>query len=329
MLNSIRRLVRFCCIGNDDNEIAAYNLYLNDLFVSLFAVIIGIAATRFVDLDTYAGKLQFIVDMFAIMLSWWGYYFSTTKGPDEKNTISFAINIALLIVYWSMLNYDNDYIFTYPLIFLLYLIWETIRYLENDDDIYRTILKNSIIANIIFLSIMIAIAACKHAFEIQTTHLYITAALILVHRATIQHVYSIEKSAVDMGAVDDGHSGLLMAEARNAHHKAHAPVSKMKIGAALMTRTDEVFTGCNVEFDKFNHTIHAEESAISSMVASGMHAIRAVAVYSKSPGPTFPSGLALQTILEFGDGDTQIIVCNDNEHQVKALRELLPHAFER
>ena len=39
----------------------------------------------------------------------------------------------------------------------------------------------------------------------------------------------------------------LIDKAKGAAETAHAPYSKYRVGAAVLTESDEIFTGCNVE----------------------------------------------------------------------------------
>jgi cytidine deaminase len=39
----------------------------------------------------------------------------------------------------------------------------------------------------------------------------------------------------------------LIEKARKARENAHAPFSDFKVGAALLTETGEIITGCNIE----------------------------------------------------------------------------------
>ena len=47
----------------------------------------------------------------------------------------------------------------------------------------------------------------------------------------------------------------LYAKAKEMLPRAYAPFSKFRVGAALLTKEGEVYTGCNVENSSFGATI--------------------------------------------------------------------------
>ena len=51
--------------------------------------------------------------------------------------------------------------------------------------------------------------------------------------------------------------------------RAYAPFSKFRVGAALLTKDGEVFTGCNVENSSFGATICAERTAFVKAISEG------------------------------------------------------------
>lgn len=118
----------------------------------------------------------------------------------------------------------------------------------------------------------------------------------------------------------------LFRAAQQAIQHAYAPYSRFKVGAALLTKTGEVFTGVNVENSSFGATICAERSAFVRAVSEGYRDFEAIAV-ATSDGEAYPCGICRQFMFEFGD-DLKIITGEDEEHlHIAEIRELLPEGF--
>lgn len=111
--------------------------------------------------------------------------------------------------------------------------------------------------------------------------------------------------------------------------KAYAPYSKFRVGAAVMTEDDRVYTGINIENASFGATICAERTAIAKAVSNGSLKIKAIAMASDSEELVFPCGICIQVLLEFGKHDT-IVLCSDSKGNFKEyeLRELMPYYFK-
>ena len=69
---------------------------------------------------------------------------------------------------------------------------------------------------------------------------------------------------LDQQQIDD-----LIERAVSARQNAYAPYSKFKVGAAVLTTDETVFSGCNVENASYGLCICAERTAICSCVAAG------------------------------------------------------------
>ena len=107
---------------------------------------------------------------------------------------------------------------------------------------------------------------------------------------------------------------------------AYAPYSRFKVGAALLTKSGEVFTGINVENSSFGATICAERTAFVKAVSEGHREFDAIAVVS-SDGEVLPCGICRQFMFEFGD-DLKIITGEDEDHlKITEISELLPGGF--
>ena len=124
----------------------------------------------------------------------------------------------------------------------------------------------------------------------------------------------------------------LLERARLARKMAYAPYSNYYVGAAVLTESGQVFTGCNVENASYPAGICAERCAIGQAVSAGHTHILAVAV-TGGPGDkaeiyTPPCGICRQVMAEFGGKDMRIILAEqDGTIRTFRLEELLPETF--
>ena len=119
----------------------------------------------------------------------------------------------------------------------------------------------------------------------------------------------------------------LIAAAQAARRHAHAPYSRFRVGAALLTVGGKIYTGVNVENASYGLTICAERVAIGKAVSEGHRSFRAIAIAAPGANPA-PCGACRQVLAEFGDC---LVICVDSRHprrvRIYQLAELLPHAF--
>jgi cytidine deaminase len=128
--------------------------------------------------------------------------------------------------------------------------------------------------------------------------------------------------------------------ALDARKRAHAPYSGYAVGAALVTASGSVFSGCNVENASYGLSICAERTAIVHMVAAGESKPVALVVVTPgasvqlgpdtaSPAIGAPCGMCRQTLAEFAD-DLPILMRVAGEPTLEvhtSLAALLPMAF--
>lgn len=107
---------------------------------------------------------------------------------------------------------------------------------------------------------------------------------------------------------------------------SYSPYSNFKVGAALLTKSGKVYTGCNVESASLGATNCAERTAIYKAISEGEREFSAVAIVSSSRDLTFPCGICRQVIVEFGK-DIDIIVAKDYDYEVYKIDDLLPRSF--
>lgn len=121
-----------------------------------------------------------------------------------------------------------------------------------------------------------------------------------------------------------------MAHARTARARAYAPYSGFTVGAAVLTESGAIVTGCNVENASYGLSMCAERAAIHSAVASGHRGMLAIAVSSgpkgRRPVGATPCGACRQVLAEFGVA-TLVVDDPDDGLRTLLLADLLPHAF--
>jgi cytidine deaminase len=93
--------------------------------------------------------------------------------------------------------------------------------------------------------------------------------------------------------------GLLVKAARGARHRAYAPYSGIKIGAAVLTSDGSIYTGANIENASYGLSCCAERTAIFKAVTEGAKKIVAIAVVGDSDDFTRPCGACRQVMVEF------------------------------
>ena len=120
----------------------------------------------------------------------------------------------------------------------------------------------------------------------------------------------------------------LLSAAREAREHAYAPYSHFPVGAALLTDSGRIFTGCNVENISFGLTICAERAAVFAAVRAGERKFLRIGVVADSTTPISPCGACRQVLAEFGTG-LEVISSNLNGETFSApLSELLPRAMD-
>ncbi len=119
-----------------------------------------------------------------------------------------------------------------------------------------------------------------------------------------------------------------LSAARAALEHAHSPYSDIRVGAALVDRSGQIFSGCNVENASYGLTICAERNAIGRAVMEGARDLVAIAIISSLEAPLLPCGACRQVLMEFAPD--LIVLCEgaDGSTLVHSLRDLLPQAFE-
>ena len=123
----------------------------------------------------------------------------------------------------------------------------------------------------------------------------------------------------------------LMVQAQKARENSYSPYSHFRVGAALLTKSGKVYTGCNIENAGYSATNCAERTAIFKAVSEGERDFEAIAIIGGREGETAafcaPCGVCRQVIAEFCKKDFKIVLGNEDKLEVYTLETLLPFAF--
>jgi cytidine deaminase len=122
------------------------------------------------------------------------------------------------------------------------------------------------------------------------------------------------------------HTSLREAALRALDH-AYAPYSNFRVGAALLTRSGELITGCNMENSAYGLAICAETLAVASAVSQGLTEFDEIAIATEDSEPTPPCGACRQVLSEFAPNIKISSYTREGKEATWTLDELLPHAF--
>jgi len=120
----------------------------------------------------------------------------------------------------------------------------------------------------------------------------------------------------------------LIEKAKEVRLKAYAPYSNFLVGAAVLTNSDKIYVGCNIENSSYSLTCCAERVAIFQAISAGETNIKAMAVVGDADEPISPCGACRQVMSEFINLDTPIYLANiSGVINELTINDLLPLAF--
>ena len=124
----------------------------------------------------------------------------------------------------------------------------------------------------------------------------------------------------------------LILKALKARENAYVPYSKFAVGAAVRTKSGEIFDGCNIENISYSATVCAERCAFFKAVSEGKREFVAIAICGGKDGEAEdycpPCGVCRQVMREFcGPSFRVLLVKGTGERREFTLAELLPESF--
>ncbi len=124
----------------------------------------------------------------------------------------------------------------------------------------------------------------------------------------------------------DAQRDLLVKKALEARANAYVPYSHYQVGAALLTKSGNIFTGVNVENAAYSVTMCAERTAVFKAVSEGEKEFLAIAIATDNAG--FSCGSCRQVLAEFGLDTIVLVVDGDGQVTERlTVADLLPKAF--
>jgi cytidine deaminase len=119
----------------------------------------------------------------------------------------------------------------------------------------------------------------------------------------------------------------LIEQAVAARERAYTPYSHFPVGAAVLTNTGKVYTGCNIENASYGATCCAERVALFKAVSAGEKDIRAIAVVAAGEQAVPPCGICRQVMIELAPQAVVAMANLEGKKEVRTVAQLLPGPF--
>lgn len=127
----------------------------------------------------------------------------------------------------------------------------------------------------------------------------------------------------------------LILEALKARKRAYVPYSNFKVGAALLTKSEKIYSGFNIECAAYSVCNCAERTALFRAIFEGEREFIAIAVVGgigkKEILDSYcpPCGMCRQALREFCiPSEMKVILAKtSSDFKILTLEELLPYSF--
>ncbi len=120
----------------------------------------------------------------------------------------------------------------------------------------------------------------------------------------------------------------LLQKAKDASEKAYCPYSHFPVGACVLTKSGNFYSGCNMENASYGLSVCAERNAIANAAIAGDLDIVAIAIYAQKMENCLPCGACRQIIFEFQkDIEIDVVTQLGEAFKTYKINDLLPEAF--
>ena len=110
--------------------------------------------------------------------------------------------------------------------------------------------------------------------------------------------------------------------------QAYVPYSHFSVGAVLLTKNGDIYTGVNIENASFGLTNCGERTAIFKAVSEGARDFKELIIYGQTEKPISPCGACRQVMAEFFEPDLPVTLVSQNKSTVvMTVKDLLPYSF--
>ena len=113
-----------------------------------------------------------------------------------------------------------------------------------------------------------------------------------------------------------------------AQKNAKATFSHFRVGAAILTCDNQIFSGCNIESSSYGLSVCAERVAVFKAVSEGFIDFKAIAIVSDADELCPPCGACRQVLWDLARDIDIILAQSVNDYRVQKLSSYFPYAFD-
>jgi cytidine deaminase len=121
--------------------------------------------------------------------------------------------------------------------------------------------------------------------------------------------------------------GSLFSAAISVRENSCSAHSGFKVGAAVLTKKGNIYSGCNIESSSYGLTMCAERNALSNALCAGEREFEAILITAGTSEPVPPCGACRQLLYDYAP-DLIVIMTNlEGKRLIENITELLKYPF--
>ncbi len=127
--------------------------------------------------------------------------------------------------------------------------------------------------------------------------------------------------------LDESEILALVSASRQASFNSYAPYSRYSVGAAVLTTSGRIYSGCNIENALYSLSTSALKVAVFKAISEGDNHIRATVTSLPDGGVDAPTGDERQILFELDRGILAVLG-DEGNYTTKMVSEIFPYPFE-